>query len=143
MVLTIYTDGGSSGNPGPSASAFVYYLQEKIVLKKSFFLGNKTNNQAEYQAIVFSLEHLIKNRSSFPQVDGVEFFSDSSLVVNQLSGLFRIKNKKIREVFNRVKILELKLGLPVSYCHILREKNTEADSLVKGEIEKHFFSYSS
>lgn len=143
MVLTVYTDGGSSGNPGPSASAFVYYLRGKPVLKKSFFIGNKTNNLAEYQAIVFSLDYLINNRSSFSQVERVDFFSDSSLVVNQLSGLFRIKNKKIKEVFSQVKTLELKLGLPVSYCHVLREKNMEADSLVKNEIKKHPRPYSS
>ena len=129
MELKVYTDGGALINPGPAASAFVVYKNNKILHQASFGIGNNTNNFAEYTAVVRAFEWLIKNKSSgFTKIN---FFSDSSLMVNQLNGLFKIKNAAIREFVLKIRSLEQELNIPATYKYIPREENTLADSLVK------------
>ncbi len=127
MNLTIYTDGGSSGNPGPAALAFVFCLGDKIILKHSENIGIATNNFAEYSAVLKAL----KKAKELKSIARISFFSDSSLLVNQLNGLFKVKDAKIRSFVFEIRIAEQELGVPVSYTHIPREKNKVADFLVK------------
>jgi len=129
MELIIFTDGGALNNPGPAASAFVVYQDNKIVHQDSLALGSATNNFAEYTAVVKAFEWLIKNKPV--ETEKINFFSDSNLMVNQLNGLFKIKNSAIREFVLKIRSLEQELNLPVTYQYIPREKNTLADSLVK------------
>lgn len=132
MELKIFTDGGALNNPGPAASAFVVYKESKILHQESFPLGTTTNNFAEYTGVVKTFEWLIKNKPA--GVNKINFFSDSTLMVNQLNGLFKIKNAAIREFVLKIRALEQELNLPVSYKHIPREQNTLADSLVKKKL---------
>lgn len=132
MELKIFTDGGSINNPGPAAIAFVIYLDNKLFQRYSAKIGRNTNNFAEYSALLKSLEWV--KEKSVHNLDKISVFSDSSLMVNQLNGLFKVKNAQIREFIIKIRVLELEINTPVVYNHIPREKNSLADSLVKREL---------
>ncbi len=131
MHLTIHTDGGSLNNPGPAACAFIIENDKKKILeKKSIYLGEQTNNVAEYEGIknaLIALLHFKKTHS----ISSLSFISDSLLMVSQLTGLYKVKNEKIREFVFEIRSLEQQLNVPISYKHVLRESNQEADALVK------------
>lgn len=129
MVLKIFTDGGSKGNPGPSSIGIVFYSEGKKVFSHSESIGVATNNDAEYTALIRALEFLNKNYNKFA-VEKVDFFSDSRLMVNQVNGLFKVKNGKIREYIFKIRGLEQDGGFVVSYNYVPREQNQEADLLV-------------
>jgi len=139
MILSIYTDGGSKGNPGPASVGIVFYLDKKIIHTYREDLGVATNNEAEYMAVVRALEQI---KSSFSvkvsddklageqKFNKIQFYCDSSLVVNQLNGLFKVKHPMMREYIFKIRILEQEIKIPISYTYIPREKNTIADALV-------------
>lgn len=134
-VLSIFTDGGSRGNPGPSALGVVIKNEEgKTIQKLNKFLGNKTNNQAEYLAVLEVFEWLSVNQdlSSLK----IDFFIDSKLVVNQLSGFYKIKNQDLKDLIIKIKFLENKISGKIFYHFIPREKNKEADFLVNQTLDK-------
>ena len=127
MVLKIYTDGGSKGNPGPSSIGGVGYIDGKKVFEFNKSIGIATNNDAEYQALIKALEQILNIKS---QILKIEFYSDSRLMVNQVKGLFKVKNGKIREYILKIRSLEQEINLPITYHLISREQNIEADRLV-------------
>ena len=132
MHLTIYTDGGSLNNPGKAASAFVVYKDGKFFHKHKEKIGIASNNVAEYTALIKALEYLKKYVSRYTlHVTRIDIISDSQLMVRQVNGLYKVKNADIKPLHTRVKMLEMQIGLPISYTHVLREKNQEADALVK------------
>ena len=133
MELKVYTDGGAINNPGPAASAFVVYLDTNLFYKTSFRIGNSTNNFSEYTAVVEALSWLIKNKP--PGVSRATLHSDSNLLVNQLNGMFKVKNTAIREFIFKIRSLEQEFNVPVIYKHIPREQNHLADSLVKKVLQ--------
>ncbi len=138
MILKVYTDGGSKGNPGPSAIGGVGYLNGKWIFEFKKSIGNATNNDAEYQALIKALEILnpkskIPNKfqsPNFQNIKQIQFFSDSRLMVNQVNGFFKVKNGKIKEYILKIRSLEQEINLPIAYYLIPREKNVEADRLV-------------
>jgi ribonuclease HI len=134
MELKIYTDGGSLNNPGPAASAYVIYQDNKILVKHGKKIGDNTNNFAEYTALILALEKVKELLKNLKDIDKISVFSDSSLMVNQLNGFFKVKNGTIRELIMKVRILEREINIPIIYKHIPREENTLADSLVKKEL---------
>lgn len=136
MEIEIYTDGGSTNNPGQAAIAFLIYLNKKLVLRRSKKIGVASNNQAEYKALIASLETTKKIINQRPGIKKIVCYSDSSLVVNQLNGLFKVKSPVIRENIMRVRVLEQDIGVLVVYRNIPREQNTLADSLIKKELKK-------
>ena len=130
--LIIYTDGGSRGNPGPAAYGYVIYDSDKNVLhEEGKAIGVNTNNVAEYSGIVESLkwvqENISKNQEE--KID-IQFFMDSQLAAMQLSGLWKIKNENLRNLFFTIKILERNVGGKITFSHVRREQNKEADRLV-------------
>lgn len=128
--LKIYTDGGARGNPGPAAFGVVVEdLDGKMVGKFSKYLGETTNNQAEYQAVHFALEKAKEMRAS-----EVEIFSDSELIVKQLNQDYKIKNEDLGKWFLKIWNLRQEIG-KVSFTHIRREKNKKADKLVNEELD--------
>jgi len=129
MQLDIYTDGGAINNPGPAASAFVVFQGKKIVAQEKKTIGNSTNNIAEYTAVIMALEKLPQLING--QIKKIVFYSDSKLMVNQLNGLYKVKDGQIREQIMKIRVLEAKFNLPIIYKNIPREKNQIADSLVK------------
>jgi len=126
--LEIYCDGGARGNPGPAASAFVVYENKKVVHKEGKYLGIATNNVAEYTAVIMALTWLTGSAD-------VIFYLDSELVVKQLTGLFKIKNEKLRELAIKVKTLEKNFTGEIVYKNLRREKNSVADSLVNETLD--------
>lgn len=127
-TLYVFTDGGARGNPGPAACAFVVKDDKgKILAEKGKFIGRATNNIAEYQAVIEALKWI---KDNFPQISKVQFFLDSQLVVNQLNGVFRIKNQNLRNLILEIKKREQEIMSKIFYQFIPREKNRRADFLI-------------
>lgn len=124
----IHSDGGARGNPGPAGIGVVLeFSGEKKFYKK--YIGETTNNQAEYQALLLGLE-----KAKSLGAEEVECYLDSELVVKQLKGEYKVKNKELAPLF--IKIYNLSQGFKkVSYTHVFREKNKEADKLVNEAID--------
>jgi len=122
--LIIYTDGASLGNPGLAAiGATIKDEQGGLIARISQRIGQATNNQAEYRAIIAALEEAIRLGA-----EEVDIRSDSQLVVNQISGRWRVKKLALKPLHQRVKQLVGPLkGFTIT--HIPREQNTEADNL--------------
>lgn len=133
--LTIYTDGGARGNPGPAAIG-VFIVDDKGLEITRFgkTIGPTTNNVAEYTAVISALEWLKQNQEL--RIEKVKFFLDSKLVVNQLNGIFKIKEARLRELIIKVRRLEQETGINIFYVYIPREKNKIADGLVNDSFSK-------
>jgi len=133
--IVIYTDGGSRGNPGPAAIGVVIYDERGKVLKEySEYLGETTNNEAEYQAVIFALKKIkaIYGRKKIKDLE-IEIKSDSELLINQLNGEYKILESNIQLLFIKVWNLKIDFGR-VEFGLIPREKNKEADRLVNKEL---------
>lgn len=133
--LQINTDGGSRGNPGPAACGVVIRQNGEIVEKLSKYLGIVTNNQAEYEGVILALEYLTDNKEKYQEVNRIKFVLDSELVVRQLSGIYKIKHPNIQDLANRVRTLVKESGKMVTYNHVLREQNKDADFLVNQKLD--------
>lgn len=132
MTLTIYTDGGSLNNPGKAASSYVIYKDSTLFVQNAILIGIETNNVAEYSALVFALEEVKKIfLSSYKSIKKIFCYSDSLLMVNQLNGLFKIKDGRLKEYVFKIRVLEQELKIPISYTYVPREKNMLTDSLIK------------
>jgi len=128
--LIIYTDGGARGNPGPAGIGVVIYSQSKAVMKKySRYIGEQTNNQAEYQALLLGL-----TAAKALQVPRLECYLDSELIVRQMRGEYKVKNKNIQPLYTEA-INLVKNFQQVIFKHVPREKNQEADKLVNEAID--------
>lgn len=129
MVLKVYTDGGSKGNPGPASIGIVFKINEKTIFTHKESIGIATNNDAEYKALIKAMLK-IKSQKSKIKIEKIEFYSDSRLMINQVKGLFKVKSGKIREYILKIRSLEQEIDLPISYHYISREENYHADLLV-------------
>jgi len=129
--IKIYADGGSRGNPGPSASGYVIMdMDDKILVDKGIYLGVTTNNQAEYQALKFALEEAQKMHAR--QVD---VYMDSLLVINQMRGAFKVKNRDLWPIHDAIKQLAAKFE-HVSFTQVPRELNKLADAAVNRALDE-------
>ena len=136
--IILYTDGGSRGNPGPSGIGVVICNSKKQVIKKySHYLGDKlTNNQAEYEAVIFGLKKIkaLYGKKKVKNFE-IELRTDSELLVSQLNGEYKILDSKIQSLF--IDVWNLKLDFKkVKFVHVPREKNKEADSLANESLEE-------
>lgn len=130
--IIVYTDGGARNNPGPAAIGVV--IGDK---KYSKFIGNATNNEAEYQAVIFALKKLRqligKKRIESQEI---EMRMDSELVQKQLSGEYKIKEKELQILF--VEVWNLRLDFDhLRFIHIPREQNRLADKLVNEALDSN------
>jgi len=135
MIKTLYvfTDGGAKGNPGPAAIGFLVKDNfGKILFKNGKPIGCATNNVAEYQAVVEALRWIITSFKQQPLI--INFYLDSSLVVNQLNGVFKVKNKNLKNLVIEIKNLEKKINGKIFYHYIPREKNKQVHFLVHNFI---------
>ena len=128
--VKIFTDGGSRGNPGPSASGFVLLDREDSVLvDKGVYLGITTNNQAEYTALKLALEEARKMGAK-----EVEVYMDSLLVINQMKGIFKVKNRDLWPIHDAIQ--QLAKGFNhISFSHVPRELNKLADAAVNRALD--------
>ena len=135
----LYTDGGARGNPGPAAAGVVIYdAKLKEVDKFAHYLGVATNNQAEYQALILGLgriQKLVGDTHKLAETN-VEVFMDSELIVKQMNGEYKVKNKDLKPLFAKVEALAAEFA-SVKFKHIFRDKNTIADKLLNIELDKH------
>lgn len=129
--IVIYTDGGSRGNPGPSAIGVVFRNEIGQEIKNySQYIGEATNNEAEYNALIFGLEKFKQLfGKKLAQVSEIEIRSDSELIIKQLNGEYKVLEPKIQTLFLRAWNLKLDFK-KVKFRFISREKNKEADRLV-------------
>ncbi len=131
LAITIYTDGGSRGNPGPAATGTHIEDQDgKILAEIGKTIGITTNNVAEYKAIVEGLAWILENKKKLVNLKKVDFLMDSNLAAMQLNGIYRIKNPGLRILLFEARQLESQIKLPITYIHIPREENKKADRLV-------------
>jgi ribonuclease HI len=129
--LIIYTDGGARGNPGPAGAGVVFCdASGKIVKTFKKSLGERTNNQAEYEAVILALEEAVNLG-----VKTLKFYLDSELVVRQLNGQYKVKNQDLMPLVQKVLKLMNKFS-QVTFSHIPREKNAKADKLVNQAIDE-------
>lgn len=128
--VKLFADGGSRGNPGPSASGYVLLDRDDNIIQKSgAYLGITTNNQAEYQALKLGLEEAQKLN-----VREVAVHMDSLLVVNQMKGIFKVKNQDLLPIHESIKELASKFK-EVTYTHVPRELNKIADAEVNTTLD--------
>lgn len=137
--IIIYTDGGARGNPGPAGAGVVIIDEDGNILKEiSEFLGVRTNNWAEYEAIILGLQQLKKifGKEKLKNIS-VEVRTDSELVARQLSGKYQIKEESLFPQF--IKVWNIKVAdIPnLMFTHIPREKNKKADELANKAMDKH------
>ena len=127
----LHTDGGARGNPGPAGIGVVLEISgQKKIFKK--YIGESTNNQAEYQALILGLTEAKK-----AGVSEVDCYLDSELVVRQLKREYKVKNEGLRPLFIQVWNLTQQFK-KVKFIHIFREDNKEADQLVNEAIDDRF-----
>ncbi|MBI4136701.1 ribonuclease HI family protein [Candidatus Roizmanbacteria bacterium] len=136
MKLIIHTDGGSRGNPGAGAVGVVIAQladgKEQTVIEFGKKIGIVTNNEAEYRAVIEALKEVVpmKNR-----ISSILFVMDSKLVCEQLRGNWKIKQDHLKELFEQAKSLEINVGVPIAYSHVLRDKNKRADELLNKALD--------
>jgi len=130
-LISVFTDGGSRGNPGEAAiGVFIQNDENEVLAKFGKKIGVNTNNVAEYRAVIEALNWFLENKNLFSQDIEIRFYVDSQLVYSQLSGLFKVKNEVIRNLIFTIREKQKKLGLKISWTHVPREKNKKADQLV-------------
>jgi len=137
MGYILYTDGGSRGNPGPAALGVVICNEKGEALKKyGETLGETTNNEAEYQALIFGLKKLkqVFGKEQMKQ-SPLEVRMDSELIIKQLNHEYKIEEPNLQQLFLRVWNLMLDFG-PIKFVAIPRGQNCEADRLVNEALDK-------
>lgn len=126
----LYTDGGSRGNPGPAAAGMVLKDDSQNVVKRAGkYLGIKTNNEAEYEALILGMK--ISHKAG---IDKLTCVLDSELIVKQLTGVYKIKSENLKDLVEEIKNLETKFN-SIKYRHVRRENNQEADELVNKVLD--------
>jgi len=134
--IIVNTDGGSRGNPGPAAIGVVFSDEKNMVIKEyGECIGEATNNEAEYQAVVFAIK---KIKQLFGKKDAknfkFEFRSDSELLIKQLNGQYKIEEPGLQPLFLKVWNLKIELG-DIEFKHIPREENKRADRMVNEALD--------
>ena len=125
--IKVYIDGASRNNPGHSGAGVYLVKDETIIVQQGFYLGVKTNNQAEYLAFLLAIQHMNKS-------DKLIIISDSQLLVRQISGIYSVKNPELKRMFDCA--IGLLKGYNYQLQHVLREHNKIADRLANHGIDK-------
>lgn len=113
-ILEVYIDGASRNNPGKGAYAFIFVRNQEVLYKESGYLGDITNNQAEYKALINALDKVIE----FSRWK-VKVYSDSQLVVNHMSGVWRVKDSMIKALYREASKNEIGIK-EIEYLHVPR-----------------------
>lgn len=131
-MMIIYCDGGSRGNPGPAASAFVVTTNEKVLYSESKYLGVATNNVAEYNAVLIALDWI---KDTSPKEE-VVINLDSQLIERQINGFYHVRDMKLIKLHDKVKmkLKEIKSKINIQWNY--RTDNELADNLVNEELDR-------
>lgn len=128
----LFIDGASRNNPGPAGAGLALFKGDEPVEMRGFYLGAKTNNQAEYFALLLGIFYLKKHVC---EGDLVVIVSDSQLLVRQVQGAYQVKNAELKMLHGLAH--KLLSGLTYNIVHVLREENKEADALANQGIDKN------
>ncbi len=134
--IRVFTDGGSRGNPGEAAiGVYIKDSSGKKLMGIGKTIGIATNNTAEYKAVIEALSWIIENKKEFSEETRILFFLDSLLVCSQIRGVYKVKDANLKNLLSEVREKEAQIQLPISYTHVSREKNKNADSLVNAALD--------
>lgn len=128
--MEIYIDGAAKGNPGPAGIGAVILKEGAPVKNLSKFIGNTTNNVAEYTALIYALQEAISLKA-----DKVKVYSDSELLCRQMTGEYKVRHINLKPLFEQVKRLAMSLS-SFEIRHIPRTENQQADKLAKKASEQ-------
>jgi ribonuclease HI/pterin-4a-carbinolamine dehydratase len=129
--VKMFADGGSRGNPGPSSSGFVILdMEDNVLVDKGVYLGITTNNVAEYTACKLGLEEILSMG-----IKNAEVYMDSLLVINQMKGIFKVKNRDLWAIHDKIKKLVTEFD-HISFSHVPREFNKKADAAVNRALDE-------
>ncbi len=134
--IVVYADGGARGNPGPAGIGVVIIRGKHVIGKYAKSIGERTNNEAEYEAVIFAfqkIKHLFGKQKT-RDLD-VEVRMDSELVARQLSGKYKITEERFFPLFIKIWNLKMDFG-NISFVEIPREQNAEADKLLNEELNR-------
>lgn len=131
MKVTLYTDGGSRGNPGPAGiGVYAFEKESQKEWRYGEFIGDTTNNEAEYRALCRGLEQCLDKG-----VQELEIYMDSELIVKQIRGIYRVKSEGLLPYYEKAKEMMSRFRI-VSITHVPRAKNKVADSLVNRALDE-------
>jgi ribonuclease HI len=137
MNLHIYTDGGARGNPGISGYGVVVLDDNRqSVYQESKFLGIKTNNEAEYYALISALTWL-SQRCQQLSIDRFHLYLDSQLIARQITGAYKIKAEHLKPLYQAASRLLDQINLPFTVHEIPRSQNSQADKLANQAMDQH------
>lgn len=135
-LINIFTDGGSRGNPGPAAlGVAITNAENKEIHGFGTYIGETTNNVAEYSAVVAALSWVIDNKEQFSALEEIHFYLDSQLVCSQIRGIYKMKSPHLRELLLQVHEKAAQLPQKITYTHIPREQNKKADGYVNMALD--------
>ena len=126
----VYVDGASRGNPGPSGAGIYLLHAKEVVARRGYFLGKRTNNEAEYLALLIGI-FLVKKEGN--PGDKIHVFSDSLLLVKQMTGEYRVKKPELQVLHGLIK--EHAASFVCTFEHVYRENNVQADALANAGID--------
>jgi ribonuclease HI len=129
----VFVDGASRGNPGKAGAGIYIKFDDKEFIKNSAYLGKKTNNQAEYLALLLALFFLKKELLKHKQIPEVVIISDSELLIKQMKGEYQVKNPILLQMKSLIDLLLE--NIDCKFKHVLREKNKIADELANKGID--------
>ena len=129
-MIKIYTDGAARGNPGPAVVGYVIFKKDKLLKKSARYIGKSTNNIAEYRAVINALRIAPKKKE-------IVLYSDSKLVVNQITGKFKVKKEHLKKLHDKVKELSAKLEIKFKWASRDTPGIAIVDSLINRELDKH------
>ncbi len=132
--ITMYTDGGWRGNPGPAGAGAVIYRDGVEIAHVSKFLGIRTNNWAEYEALVEVLNVAHKILGS-PVTEHVSVRMDSELIVKQMKGQYRVKDPELKKQHERVRLRIMESFPSISFTHVPRAQNAVADQYANDAMD--------
>lgn len=152
MKIDIFCDGGARGNPGPAGIGYVIQNEECRmqnvecrIFENSKYIGDATNNQAEYRAVIEALKYVQSNQKNLTSEVGgkgsedleIECFLDSELIVEQLNQRYKLKNEGLKPLFWEIRDLVMSLGGKITFKYIPRDQNKEADRLVNEALDNN------
>jgi len=140
--LTIKCDGGARGNPGPAGIGVYATGDDKHLFSLSEYIGETTNNVAEYTAVIRSLEYIVTNQI---KSETIEFILDSELIVKQIKGQYKVKQPHLQKLHLSVRQLlqhltSHQLAHTINFTHVKRDFNKEPDLLANQALDKHLSS---
>jgi ribonuclease HI len=130
-TYTLYIDGASRNNPGPSGAGICIKKNGQLIYANGFYLDIKTNNQAEYLALLLGLYYVLKH---LQPNDTLKILSDSQLLVRQILGQYKVKDIELKKIYTLVMLILSKINYTIE--HVLREYNKEADLQANYAIDK-------